>query len=356
VLSLQTENAELKKQCKTLQKDISRLKSQGSSCESEMELRTEVSALRMDKECLEKKVRKFAMHCQRLEDDKAGMKDALRSCNVKVDDYDGDLSEAVIQLCDRLTSVEETHAKKAASLEQRDDSLQKENKKLHHEIQQLTAQLHTSGLEINELSNSLKRRVGNSQEVGELKDKLGRLEEEYLQLMQDHKALKKVYHETKMKLDVAFTNVNAETTVDFSVLGASTAVQPSSSNNRSTRSSSAKEQSQTMEFSSDTMELTEMARRYAGHQAPSSSRMMVNAKQHSTKKNKRPALTESTNRSNHSKPEGTQEDSTGTKRQRREVTRLSRDEGAKRRTPGLGESSSAGGSASSENPAECNQS
>lgn len=352
----QTENVELKKKCTTLEKQNSQMRLHGSSSEADVELRTEVSALRMDKECLEKKVRKFAMHCQRLEDDKAGMRDALRSCNIESNDHDGDLSETVIQLCDRLASAQKNQAQQAAFLKQSDISREKEKQQLLSEVQSLKEKLESARLKIKELENSTQRQRGDNREIADLQKRIVDLEQENLQLMQDLKSTKKDLKRTKIELGNAQANSSGEPTIDFSAVAERLPLSTKSTRStRRTRSAAAKEQSQPFESSSDTMELTQLALSAAGNQAPAVlNRKIASSKQQSTKK-RRKALTESTNREE--APEGTRNDSTATKRQRRQVVHRSagEDEQAKRRTPGLGESSSTGGSASSENPSECNQ-
>ena len=350
---LQEENAELKETCKALEKDNAKIKAQGSSAEMDMELRTEVSALRMDKECLEKKVRKFAMHCQRLEDDKAGMRDALRSCNIESID-DSDLSDEVIQLCDRLASAKENHAQQAAFLKQRDASHETEKKKLLREVQSLKEKLESSRFEIQQLQTSLQGQAGDGKEVEKLRKRIGHLEQEKLALMQDLKATKQELKKTKMEWDNARANSSDEPTIDFSAMAAPvpSSTARSTRSTRRTRSATTKEQVQQPELSSDTMELTQMALRAAGSQAPGSSRKSASSKKQSAKK-RRPVLVESTNQGN---TERVSEDASRKRPRREAASRSSRDpeQQAKRRTPGLGESSSMQGSASSET-GECNQ-
>lgn len=304
----------------------------------------------MDKEVLEKKVRKFASHCQRLEDDKAGMKDALRSCNVDIEEYDGDIGEAVIHLCDKLTSSEEARAMK-----KNDDRLQDENASLRHEVEKLTGKLESYRLHLEDVKRAAKKHSADGKALAEHEERIKGFESENLQLMQDLKLTKKQLQSTRAELESARMNFNiAEPTIDFAAMGSRPSSSSTSRSTRSTRSSTrrtaAKEE---VIESSDTMDLMDLSRMVAGNQAPpSSSRKMASgAKKQSTKK-KRPALSESTNRS--APKDVTRDSSTATKRQRREeVTKSSRAERATRRTPGLGESSSLEGS---ETTSECNQS
>ena len=107
IKKLKNDNVKFEEEIAKLGKENASLLAQLQSSVLDSEFRTELAELRFDKEALESKLRKFASHCQRLEDDRAAMTDVLRSCSMDLSDFDGDINEAVISLCDRLVSLEE---------------------------------------------------------------------------------------------------------------------------------------------------------------------------------------------------------------------------------------------------------
>jgi chromosome segregation ATPase len=258
--------AELQKKNSLLKAENDQLKSQILSNGTDEELRTEITELRFDKEALEKKLRKFATHCQRLEDDRAGMAETLRSCNIDVEAHDGDISEAIIHLCDRLTSVEEAHSKRSTKSGSNESSLMKENTSLREKIDimaqtelKLSEKLNKCHQEIGDL----KRALASNGATDEMKQKLSFLEQENLQLMMDIKSLKKQLTSAREENESLRMKVVQNPTDDFSTVDFRFST--TSSKSSSSHGSAVKE-------SSDTMELTEIARGVSVTRPPISKR------------------------------------------------------------------------------------
>lgn len=219
------EHKQLKKDNKSLKEELLRAQQQIASS-SDPSLRTEISALRFDKEALESKLRKFAAHCQRLEDDKASMVSALRSCNMDPATYGGDLNEAVISLCDKLTSIEQAEGSRARRGSSDRDRLEKEKEelksKLHHLLEsqeELNGQLSRYQNETEELRKQLKAMNGaniqSTGENGETSRKLRYLEQENLELMFDVKTTKKQLQAAREEIEILRMNAMENSTVDF---------------------------------------------------------------------------------------------------------------------------------------------
>lgn len=207
ISKLSVENASLK----------SELRSSGDSA-----LKTEVSALHFDKEALEKKLRKLGSHCQRLEGDRASLGDALRSCNIDPAKYEDNLNQAVISLCDRLASVEES----SVPARGHEKELQTENKHLlaklkesEAEEERLASRMKSYEKEVSKLQGTIKSlsetREVSAGENNEVSRKLRYLEQENLQLMLDVKTTKKQLHSAKEELEMLRMNNVDTTTLDF---------------------------------------------------------------------------------------------------------------------------------------------
>lgn len=185
-----------------------------------MSLRTEASELRFDKEALESKLRKFAAHCQRLEDDKAGAIDALRSCDIDVE-QEGDINDAIISLCDKLAS------KSGREFNAEIDRLQQDNKTLQARIERLTkadevVAKKADGYqrEIKDLKRTMTDKNDDvSGARSEMSRKLRFLEQENLQLMLDVKSTKKQLQTAREELEMLRMNVADSTTMDFNSVG-----------------------------------------------------------------------------------------------------------------------------------------
>lgn len=222
-----------------MEKEIDRLQTKMSSMGSEADTSSEISELRFDKEALERKLRKFATHCQQLEDDKAGIVDALGSCNIDV--RDGDITEAVIQLCDEKTSIQEALEKQKSN-----KAFEKEKKSLQRNIEKLTeklGQLEHENVELEaQLQNAEKEMAtGHSEEH---REKLRFLEQENLQLMQDVKSTKRQLQAAREEVVTLRMNVDQNPTSDFGNFD----VRTSTRGTRSSLTTSSKEDSDTMEL------------------------------------------------------------------------------------------------------------
>ncbi|KAG7368549.1 kinesin motor domain containing protein [Nitzschia inconspicua] len=342
IKSIKTANQELETKCSILQNENKRLNEKLLTMGTDSELRAEVSELRFDKEALERKLRKFASHCQRLEDDKAGMADALRSCSIDIEAYDNDISEAIIHLCDRFTSMEQRHSSQPQGAEASIKMLQQENDTLRQKIDTLTEKLNQSTrYETKEFRRDIKTK-STGIDTEEFQRKLAFLENENLQLIRDLKLAREALHKTRRELENVRVQVKESQTIDFVGLGIDAA---------STSSVTV--------LGQDTAELTRMARTFSASPLPQPMRDTRNSEMEDEMTRKRPILSDSTNQ------EGSMESIAETfdsKRQRVcEATKSIRERRTKAAStasklssaPGLGESSSLG---NSESTGECTQS
>ena len=179
---------------------------------------SELTKLRFDKQALENKLRKFAVHCQRLEDEKENILQALGL--TKSDD---DIGKAVVTLCDKVASLEK-ECDSLAKSENRSSAALVESDQLREKISSLQTQVSDYQKKIDrlvrseaknkELVASLKR---EQQELRGLADRargnveslesekcgqLRYLEQENLQLMVDLKATKKQLQHAKSEINM----------------------------------------------------------------------------------------------------------------------------------------------------------
>jgi len=236
------------KKCSHLEKEINRLQKLMSSMGSETKIGSEISELRFDKEALEKKLRKFATHCQRLEDDKAGMVDALQSCNINI--HGSDVSEAIVHLCDKLASIEEAHEKQLnnASSEEEKHLMQRKIENLSHLEKRLTEKLNQYQQENAELQEKLGKTVNESSagDSEEHREKIRYLEHENLQLMHDMKSVKRQLQASREEIETLRMNsIDQTPTAEFECLDVRAA---SAKHILSPVTSSSKENSDTMEL------------------------------------------------------------------------------------------------------------
>mmetsp|Transcript_59860 Transcript_59860/g.147054 ORF Transcript_59860/g.147054 Transcript_59860/m.147054 type:complete len:2082 (-) Transcript_59860:233-6478(-) len=333
--------AKLERECAQLKKTISSMQTDTSEKGGESKLQDELNQLRFDNEAIESKLRKYVIHCQRLEEDKAGMINSLQSCNVDLDSFHGDLNEAVIHLCDRLTSLDgQPNNNRADILEDENESLRRQVEVYVQKEDRLQEQLDISRRDI----SKLKAQVAEARKVSashiEKDSKIAFLERENLQLMEDMNAKEsevRAAHEEMESLRLRVSDNNS--TMDFG----SVDLRSSKGRDRDSISSSSslmapKARSEnTAEM--DTMELMNMAVENPSGRVPSSS----------TKK--RPAKTQKCGLSDATNSAGT--DSVlppSGKRQRstrssagtigkKPTTRGDLKSRASTKTPGLGESS-----------------
>lgn len=279
----------MQKECEKLTSELARLQSDLPSVESETKLKSEISELRFDKEALESKLRKFATHCQRLEDDKAGMADALKSCNVDIEAYGSDISEAIIHLCDRLTSVEEAHRKSkiSRSLDMQ-NSLAAENNQLRQRLEEVSSsenrmaeKLRTATREAEESKKALElHNPETSFTSTDTGNKLRYLEQENLQLMVDIRATKKQLQAAREELESIRMNApDNNPTSEFGNIGFQT---------YSGRSRGTALLGEGVAETSDTIELTNLAK---GYVVP-----ITSASKKSPESQKRKILADNTNR------------------------------------------------------------
>lgn len=183
---------------------------------------TELTKLRFDKQALENKLRKFAAHCQLLEDERVSILQVLRSTKPDVVDHD-DIGKAIVTLCDNLASLEDECNQLAKSEDRASSSLIEVSslraqmsslKSQVFEFEQEISKLSRSKVEQEELIASLKVALQEQRALGdharqnaerleaEKCNQVRYLEQENLQLMVDLKDAKKQLHKTKAELSI----------------------------------------------------------------------------------------------------------------------------------------------------------
>lgn len=216
VKQLKADNALYKEQIQKYESEIENLRRRASARTDDAPEDIIISELRFDKEALEKKLRKFAAHCQRLEDDRLHIIQALRS--TKPDDLDeDDLSKTVIWLCDKVTSLEEEcdSLSKTSSIQFEVEKLRDHNSSLKRQVsdyQKRIEKLASSEIELQATVDSLRRdqqelrraseRLQGEAETAERETskKVRYLEQENLQLMMEMKSTKKQLQNLKDEL------------------------------------------------------------------------------------------------------------------------------------------------------------
>lgn len=213
----QSEKVKLQEELEHAKARIKSLQSQLSSSSSGPE-DSELTKLRFDNEALEKKIRKFAVHCQRLEDDKENIIQTLGLKNPG-----DDISKAIVTLCDKLASLEkecDSLAKSESSasaslaeveqLREKNSSLKtqiaeyqkKIDKVVRSEVEQKEA-VATLRREQEELRELAERARGNAESVeSEKEGQLRYLEQENLNLIVDLKAAKKKLQDMKAEINM----------------------------------------------------------------------------------------------------------------------------------------------------------
>jgi len=213
----QTEKVKLQEELEQANARIKSLQSQLSSSSSGPE-DSELTKLRFDNEALEKKIRKFAVHCQRLEDDKENI---MQTLGLKKPG--DDISKAIVDLCDKLASLEkecdllaksesrasgslvelEQLREKNSSLKSQMAEYQKKIDKLVRaevERKETVASLRREQEELKELAE---RARGNAESVeSEKEGQLRYLEQENLNLIVDLKAAKKKLQDMKAEINM----------------------------------------------------------------------------------------------------------------------------------------------------------
>jgi chromosome segregation ATPase len=224
------ELAAAKKTISDLQAKVIRVSRQAGSTPND----DEMASMKFAKEALETKLRKYAAHCQFLENEKTIIIDALKSvegCDV----HDGDISSAIVALCDKYSSLEEecealmSAEKRASSYLSELDHLRESNahlqstvvetesklERLAHSEAELTRKLNDAKEKVASLRSerdSLKAERGNVADLESEKARQVRyLEQENLQLMLDLKNAKKQIKSTRAQLDAMRMKVDDDT-------------------------------------------------------------------------------------------------------------------------------------------------
>jgi chromosome segregation ATPase len=179
---------------------------------------TELTRLRFHIEAIEKKLRKYASHCQQLEEERARLTHVLRGA--KLSDIDPeDLSRSIVNLCDKVASLEEKY-KISESIHHETkiiDQLQAQNASLESRLkeslsevssvraveQRLRAELSVLQQEQEKLRKSLSEsRHSADSLISDSARKLRFLEKENLQLMSDLKVMRKDLQNANAKISM----------------------------------------------------------------------------------------------------------------------------------------------------------
>lgn len=202
----------------------------------------EMASMKFAKDALEAKLRRYAAHCQLLENEKASVLDALKAVNGS-DIDDGDVTRAVIALCDKHISLEEecealmSAEKRASTYLSELDHLRETNSCLQRsfsDAERKLAMLIHSEADLARKLNEAKEKVsllrkerdhlkvlaeserGNVANLESEKSRQVRyLEQENLQLMLDLKNAKNQIKATRAQLDAMRITVVDDETEDF---------------------------------------------------------------------------------------------------------------------------------------------
>ena len=202
----------------------------------------ELASMKFAKDALETKLRKYAAHCQRLENEKTSVLDALKAVHGS-DIDDGDVTRAVISLCDKYTSLEDecealmSAEKRASSYLRELDHLREVNSNLQKsfsDTESKLAMLTHSEADLARKLNEAKEKVsllrkerdhlkvlaeserGNVADIESEKSRQVRyLEQENLQLMLDLKNAKQQIKATRAQLDAMQIAVVDDETEDL---------------------------------------------------------------------------------------------------------------------------------------------
>jgi uncharacterized coiled-coil DUF342 family protein len=200
-------------------REVEALKKQANVSSTDVEL----AEVRFEKEALETKLRKYAAHCQRLEEDRSGIIDVIKSCD-KALMSSGDVHQAVMILCDKVASLEEecesiSKGSRSTNIAGAIDKLRRENDTLKASLATSRSSVENIGKPATELSKQLtdsqKLLTSISRERDELKkqveearggangaeSKLRFLEQENLQLMLDLKGKNKQLQRHREELE-----------------------------------------------------------------------------------------------------------------------------------------------------------
>jgi chromosome segregation ATPase len=226
-----------------LQAQVTRMSRDAGSTPNE----DEMASMKFAKEALETKLRKYAAYCQRLENEKANVLDALKSVNGS-DIEDGDVTRAIIALCDKQSSLEEecealtSAEQKASSYLSELDHLRETNSHLQHnflDAENKLAKLTHAEADLTRKLDDAKEKVASLRKerdhlkavaesergnVADLESEKSRqvryLEQENLQLMFDLKNAKKQLKSTRAQLDAMRMTVVDDETGDFGSIAA----------------------------------------------------------------------------------------------------------------------------------------
>jgi centromeric protein E len=213
------ENEFLKDKLRVAEQTLKEISSSGDKGHS-----AEITKLKFDKDAIESKLRKYATHCQRLEEERDSVREVLRSKKINSADTTSSIADVVVTLVDHLTSLEEKcdslsrSETQIASVLEEIESLRKQNRTLQSqaaEARRNSNQTSHTESELNESIRHLRQQVEKTQNelreaqllTSDIEQKnkraIQRLEHENLQIMRDLKAKKDELAKCKAELNSA---------------------------------------------------------------------------------------------------------------------------------------------------------
>lgn len=179
---------------------------------------TELTRLRFHIDAVEKKLRKYASHCQHLEEERARLTHVLRGAKLPGVDPE-DLSRSIVNICDKVASLEEQYktsersghdAKLVDQFKLQIASLESRLKESLSEVscsraveQRLKVEISTLQQEQETLRKSLSEaRHSSDSLLSDSARKLRFLEKENLQLMSDLKVMRKDLQNANAKISM----------------------------------------------------------------------------------------------------------------------------------------------------------
>ena len=166
------------------------LRAQLSKGAADTDFSVEHQQLLFDKQALEKKLRKFASHCQALEDEKEQMGDLVGAA-LSLRITDGNMSHHVGALCDKYTSLQGQCAALSKQLQGQEGAVSR--------VRELEGVVSTLRKESEELRQKVAEAESKSSQDANFK--VAYLEKENLQLISDLQELKGQLHASKTELN-----------------------------------------------------------------------------------------------------------------------------------------------------------
>ena len=236
---MKAENESYRKKLRKAEKQIAKLKKGLRGTDSESLENSEITQLRFDREALEKKLRKYASHCQHLENERANIVHVLHT--TKIDDIErNDLSKSIISLCDKVASLEEEcesfskagnstscSVAETEKLRQKNrllltqiDDLRKNAERLQKSEYSLSEEIASLRLQQEELQGKAAKAISSHEGVSNemILEKIRFLERENLQLHKDLQTTKKKLQGARSEINMLRLQDSDDTTLEITAL------------------------------------------------------------------------------------------------------------------------------------------